>query len=273
MMPIEDLRNGFDENLQIAGFAMIELSAADGHVFSAYRAEPAGAPKGAVVVLQEVFGVNRHIRTLTDAFAAKGYVAMAPCLFDRVKKEVELGYDDAGTAEGLELAREVGLDHAMTDIQAAAAAVGSAGKVAVVGFDWGGYLAYHAASRVTGLACAAVYYACGLTQELRGKRKIPMQLHFGSRDRYIPFEQVVQFRYARPDLSIFDYPAGHGFTCAERDTHDPAASEQALDRTLLLISHTLEGPPPVTLKNAGAYAAAKTEKKKKSASDELGPPM
>lgn len=252
---------------------MIEISAADGHVFSAYRTEPPDAPKGAVVVLHEVFGVNRHIRTVTDAFAAKGYMAIAPSLFDRVKKDVELSYDDTGVAEGLDLARQVGLTNAIADIQAAVDAVASTGKVAIVGYDWGGYLAYHAANMVKGLACASIYYACGVTQDLYGKRKIQTQLHFGSLDPYIPFELVVQFRSARPDVSVYDYPAGHSFNCEERDTYDASAAQKAFERTLTLISHNLEGPPPVTLKNAGSYASAKVEKKKKQASDDLGPPL
>ncbi|BBA36186.1 dienelactone hydrolase [Methylocaldum marinum] len=252
---------------------MIEISAADGHVFSAYRAEPADAPKGAVVVLQEVFGVNPYIRKLTDTFAANGYLAIAPCLFDRVKKNVELGYDDAGVAEGLELVNQVGLNNAIADIQAVVETAGSAGKVAIVGYDWGGYLAYHAANMVKGLTCVSGYYPCGVAHDLYGRRRIPTLLHFGSRDTYIPYEQIVHFRAARPDVSVFDYPAGHGFACEERDTYDAAAAQKAFERTFTLISHNLQGPPPVTLKNQGAYAATKVEKKKKPASDDLGPPM
>ncbi len=252
---------------------MIEITASNGHVFSAYRADPAEAPKGAVVVLQEVFGVNGHIRKVTDAFAAKGYVAVAPCLFDRVQKGVELGYDESSVTEGLDLIKQVGFENAVADIQATVEAVGKISKVAIVGYDWGGYLAYQSANRVNGLACAIAYYGFGITHLGHGKCKIPTQLHFGSRDPYIPINQIVQFRAARPDLMIWDYPAGHGFNCDERDTYDAAAAEKALERTLTLISHRLEGPPTVTLKNAGAYASAKTEKKKKPASDDLGPPM
>jgi len=253
---------------------MIEIAAGNGHVFSAYRADPPDAPKGAVVVLQEVFGVNNHIRKVTDSFAAKGYVAVAPCLFDRVRKGVELGYDDVGLAEGLDIIRQVGLEHSLADVQATVNAVSDIGKVAVVGYDWGGYLAYHAANLVNGLDCAIAYYGCGIVQSGQGRRKIPTLLHFGSQDPYIPFDQVLQFRAARPDIRISDYPAGHGFACDDRDTYDAGAAEKSLHATLTMIAHRLEGPPAVTLKNAGAYASAKTDKKKKpAASDDLGPPL
>jgi carboxymethylenebutenolidase len=252
---------------------MIEITAGDGHVFSAYRADPAETPKGAVLLLQEVFGVNANIRKIADGFAAKGYVAVAPCLFDRVKKEAEFGFDEVSVREGFELARQVGLDAALTDIQAAAETVKDAGKIAVVGFDWGAYLAFQAANRVKGLACAVAYYGCGISQDHTAKRKIPTMLHFGSQDGYIPIETVTLFRMARPDITVYDYPAGHGFACEERENYDAAAAAKAWERTLVMIAHRLEGPPTVTLKNAGAYAAAKVEKKKKPASDDLGPPM
>ncbi len=141
---------------------MIELTAGDGHTFSAYRADPPDAPKGAVVVLQEVFGVNPHIRQITDAFAARGYVAIAPSLFDSIKPGVELGYDDAGVAEGIALMQQVGKERAFAEIQAAVDAVKSAGKVAIVGYCWGGYLAYAAGNHVNGLACAVGYYGGGI---------------------------------------------------------------------------------------------------------------
>jgi carboxymethylenebutenolidase len=130
---------------------MIELTAADGNTLSAYRADPSDTPKGAVVVLHEVFGIDPHIRTITENFAALGYVAIAPALFDRVKKNVELGYDEAGLTEGLELKSQVGIGDAIADVQAAVDAVKDAGKVAVVGYCWGGYLAISQATRWVGL--------------------------------------------------------------------------------------------------------------------------
>lgn len=255
---------------------MIELTASDGHTFSAYRADPEGAPKGAIVVLQEVSGVNPHIQKLTDAFAAKGYVAVAPSLFDVLKTDVSLGYDEASLSEGLGLMRQVERDRAFADIQAAVDAVKGAGKVAVVGYSWGGYLAYVAANRVRGLACAIGYYGDGIVEEYREKRKIPTLLHFGEGDASIANEEVTQFRAHRPDVSVFTYPgAAHGFNCSDRDSYHQEAAQAALDRTLFWISQYVEGQAPIALKNAGAYSAAKVEKKKKSKSggDDMGPPI
>jgi carboxymethylenebutenolidase len=254
---------------------MIELTADDAHKFSAYRADPTDPPKGAVVVVQEVFGVNPHIRKITDSFAAKGYVAIAPALFDRVQTGVELGYDEDGLASGLALKQQIETERSLGDIQAAVDAVKSAGKVAIVGYCWGGYLAYLSSNRIRGIACAIGYYGGGIVDEYREKRKIPTLLHFAENDPLIPFADVIQFRAHRPDVSAFSYPAAtHGFNCDERDSYSQAAAERALDRTLFWISQYVEGQAPIALKNAGFYAAAKTDKKKKkqAAGDDLGPP-
>ncbi|SMF97187.1 carboxymethylenebutenolidase [Methylomagnum ishizawai] len=257
---------------------MIDITASDGFVFSAYRADPAGAPKGAVVVLQELFGVTRHIRDVVDAHAARGYVAVAPCLFDRAKKGVELGADEAGAAEGLALVRGVGFGKAMADIQATVESVAAHGKVVLIGYDWGGYLAYHAANLVKGLACAIGYYGCGIAEDPGPKRRIPTQLHFGLADPHIPAARIIGFRSTRPDVRVYEYPAGHGFAAEGRAGYSAEAAGLALERVATLIAHTVEGPPTVTLKNAGAYAAsanAKADKKKKkpAGEDDLGPPL
>jgi carboxymethylenebutenolidase len=255
---------------------MIELTAADGHTFSAYRADPSQFPKGAVVVLQEVFGVTSHIRSVTDAFAAQGYLAIAPSLFDYVKKGVELGYDQAGVAEGAGLVQQLAKERTFGEIQAAIDAVKSAGKVAIVGYSWGGYLAYAAGNRVNGVACAVGYYGGGIADEYGEKRKIPTLLHFGENDALVPLPAMVQFRAYRPDVSVFSYPgAAHGFNCDQRDSYQEDAAQNALDRTLFFIAQYVEGQRPIALKNAGAYAQAKVEKKKKKkeATDDLGPPM
>ena len=254
---------------------MIELTAKDGHTLSAYRADPEGAPKGAVIVLQEASGVNPHIQKLVDAFAAKGYVAVAPSLFDVVKTDVSLGYDATSRAEGLDLVRQVETDRAFADIQAAVDAVKDVGKVAVVGYSWGGYLAYASGNRVKGLACAIGYYGDAVVQDFREKRKAPTLLHFGENDASNSSADLTQFRAHRPDVSAFTYAgAGHGFNCDEHEDYNQEASEAALVRTLFWISQYVEGQEPIPLKNAGAYAAAKVEKKKKSktANDDMGPP-
>src|SRR5277367_5365344 len=141
---------------------MIELTASDGHKFGAYRADPAGSPKGAVVVIQEIFGVNHHMKHVTDDFAARGYVAICPALFDRSKRNVELGYDQAGIAEGREIRGAVGDEGPLKDIQASIDTVKSAGKIGVVGYCWGGTLAFLSATRLNGIVAAVGYYGGGI---------------------------------------------------------------------------------------------------------------
>jgi len=252
---------------------MIEITSSDGHTFGAYRADPEGEPKGAVVVLQEIFGVNQHVRRITDGFAAQGYVAIAPALFDRFKKGLDLGYDEGALATGIEAMKQVGETGPLADIQAAVDAVKSAGKVAIVGYSWGGYLSYLSANQVQGIACAIGYYGLGVTSAAREKRRVPTLLHFGAKDHLIPREELVQFRALRPDVSVYSYEAGHGFNCEERDTYNEDAAIKARERTLFMISQYLEGQGPVKLKNAGAYISQESKKKKKpAAAANDGPP-
>lgn len=255
---------------------MIELTAGDGHKFSAYRADPPDAPKGAIVILQEGLGVNPHIRAVADAFAAKGYVAIAPSLLDSVKTGVELGYDKASLSEGASLIRQVDSASVLGEIQATVDTAKDAGKVAVVGYGWGGYLAYTASNQVNGLACAIGYYGAGVVDHFSEKRKIPTLLHFGEEDPQVSLESLVQFRASRPDVSVFTYPgAASGFNCDACGNYQPDAAQAALERTDAWLFQYVEGQPPILLKNAGAYAQAKTEKKKKKkeGADDMGPPM
>jgi carboxymethylenebutenolidase len=254
---------------------MIDLTASDGASFTAYRAEPAETPKGAVVVLQDVFGVTTEIREVADAFAAKGYVAIAPSLFDRVKPGISLGHDDGGKAEGTAISVQIDRSQAISDIQAAVDSVKHAGKVAVVGYCWGGDLAYTAANKVNGIACVIGYDGSETVADYREKRKVPTLLHFGESDPELPLEAITQFRAWRPDVSAFTYPESiKGFGCGERGSYREGAAATALERTLFWISQYVEGQKPILLKNAGSYAQAKTEKKKKKKSDDdLGPPM
>jgi carboxymethylenebutenolidase len=255
---------------------MIELTAADGHTFSAYRADPAGAPKGSVVILQDALGLNPQIRKMADTFAENGYLAIAPSMFDCVKPGVALEPNEAGWSEGTDLVRKVDRHEALAIIDAAVDSARSAGKVAIVGYGWGGYLAYVAANHVSGLACAVSYYGQGIVDEYGAKRRIPILLHFGENDALIPFESVSQFRMLRPEVSAFSYPgAAHAFDASDLESYQETAAQQAFDRTLFWISQYIVGQPPVALKNSGAYAQAKVEKKKKKkeASDDLGPPM
>jgi carboxymethylenebutenolidase len=216
---------------------MIELTAADGHKLAAYRADPTGKPKGAVVVIQEIFGVNSHIKKTADSFAAKGYVAIAPALFDRVERGIDLGYKDADIAAGREIRGKVGSDdRPLADIQAAIAAVRGAGKIATVGYCWGGSLAFLSATRLNGIACAVGYYGGTIAQNAGEKPKVPTMLHFGDKDQSIPMTDVEKVKQARPDTTIYVYPAGHGFNCDERGSYDAASAKRALDRTLSFIA-------------------------------------
>jgi carboxymethylenebutenolidase len=215
---------------------MIELAAADGHKFGAYRADPAGKPKGAFVVIQEIFGINDHIRDVADHFTTKGYATIAPAVFDRGKRNVELGYDQAGMTAGRELRAAVGDRGPLADIQAAIDAVKPAGKVATVGYCWGGTLAFLSATRLSGLACAVGYYGGGIAQNAGEKPRAPTMLHFGDKDQSIPMTDVEKVKQARPDVTIYVYPAGHGFNCDARASYDAPSAKLALDRTLSFIA-------------------------------------
>jgi carboxymethylenebutenolidase len=213
----------------------IELTAADGFRLSAYRADPSGTPRGALVVAQEIFGVNSHIRSVCDGYAADGYVAIAPALFDRYERDVDIGYTPADVARGRELKARAKADVALLDVDAARAAVASAGNVGIVGYCWGGYLAWIAAARVAGFACAVPYYGGGVTDAIAQQPKCPVMAHFGERDSMIPAAGVKALATAHPAAQVFLYPADHGFNCDQRSAFDPAAASLARERTLAFL--------------------------------------
>jgi carboxymethylenebutenolidase len=209
----------------------MELMAGDGHLLEAYRAEPGGRPRGGLVVIQEIFGVNAHIRAVADRLAAEGYVALAPALFDRIDKGVELDYTEAGTARGRELRTGLGWDKPLADVAAAAAALEPAGKVGAMGFCWGGSLAWLAATRLE-VACAVCYYGGQIAQFADERPRGPVVMHFGDRDPLIPPEDVARIRAAQPAVTIHTYPAGHGFNCDLRADYDAESAARAFGRTL-----------------------------------------
>jgi carboxymethylenebutenolidase len=211
---------------------LIELTAADGFRLSAWRAEPAGEPRGAVVVAQEIFGVNSHIRSVCDGFAADGYLAIAPALFDRYERGVDIGYTPPDVAKGRELKSQAQIETALLDIDAARAAVASAGKVAVIGYCWGGFVAWMAAARVSGFACAVPYYGGGILDAAAEQPRCPVMAHFGERDSGIPVAGVRKLMAKHPDAQIFIYDADHGFNCDQRAAYNPAAAKIARERTL-----------------------------------------
>jgi len=217
----------------------IQLTAKDGHGFQAYEAPASGAAKGDVVVLQEIFGVNAHIRRVADDYASRGYHAVAPALFDRAERNVELGYDADAIARGRAPRQRIPVEAVLQDGQAAIDHAGRHGKVAVVGYCWGGSLAYLAATRLTGLACAVGYYGAMIAQHKDERTRVPTILHFGERDASIPMSDVEAVRQAHPDMSIFTYPAGHGFNCDERKDYDAEQARLALERTLRFMESKL----------------------------------
>jgi len=210
----------------------VTITAKDGHQFSAYRADPAGTPRGALVVIQEIFGVNHHIRGLADSFAKQGYVAIAPALFDRTQRDVELGYDPAGIETGRNIMLKVPLEGALADVQAAIDYAKSVGKVGVVGYCWGGSLSFLAATRLQGLSAAVGYYGSLVARNAEERPTVPTILHFGEKDQGIPMTDVEKVKQARPDVPVYVYPAGHGFSCDERGSYDAPSAKLALERTL-----------------------------------------
>ena len=196
----------------------------------AYLAEPAGPSKGGVVVIQEIFGVNSHIRDVADRVAAAGYTAIAPAVFDSVEPGVELGYNEEGMTRGIALMNRVGFDRPLQDIAAAAKRIAGAGKIATVGFCWGGTLAYASAIRL-GLPGVS-YYGGGNTHFVHEKATAPLMFHYGELDDHISAEDRAKVHAANPDAPLYVYPAGHGFNCDQRGSFDADSAKLAWERTL-----------------------------------------
>ena len=217
----------------------VTLQCSDGVSIGAWRASPTAAPRGGVVVLQEIFGVNAHIRSVADRFAAAGYLAVAPALFDRVEPNVELGYDGADRDRAMDIRGRTVVGATMLDIAAAVNAVASAGPVAIVGYCWGGTLAWAAASRSAGIRAAVGYYGGGIISMVNETPRVPAMLHFGAKDKHIPLTDVEKIREAHPAVPIFVYDADHGFNCDARSSFDATAAEVARDRTLAFFAEHL----------------------------------
>lgn len=208
------------------------------HCIGAYLAEPAGRPKGGVVVIQEIFGVNTHMRAVTDRFAEAGFTAIAPCFFDHLESGVELDYDEAGFARGRALVNELGLDRALEDVASAAEAIGSAGRIGTVGYCWGGTVAMLSAMRL-GLPSVSYYGARNLPY-LGTRPRAPVMFHFGEHDAAIPPETVQAHREALPQMDVFTYPAGHAFNRdVDPKAYDAASATLAWQRTLAFLEREL----------------------------------
>lgn len=210
------------------------LTAADGFSFGAYEALPTGKPKGGIVVIQEIFGVNPHIRAVVDDYAAEGYAAIAPQIFDRAERNVELGYTDQDEFQkGIRLAfQDLEREQTLLDLQAAIDAIGAHGKVGVVGYCFGGLLTWLAACELKHVAAASAYYGGGIAKEAERTAKCPVIMHFGERDAHIPLKDVETIHKAQPDVEIFIYAADHGFNCDARGSYDAQSARLAKERTL-----------------------------------------
>jgi carboxymethylenebutenolidase len=224
------------------------IMARDGHEFQAWLAAAPGRPRGALLVIQEISGINNHIRTVTDGFAAEGYTAIAPSLFDRVRRGIELGYTPADMQEGSGYVKQLDPEATRRDLAAALAVVKHSGRAGAVGYCWGGSLAYLAAGQLP-LACAVVYYG-RVVSYLDQKPRCPVMYHYGTEDKSIPLADVERIRAAFPQAPVYTYDgAGHGFNCEVRATYDPQAAALARTRTLEFFARYVAGaaagaPPP-----------------------------
>ena len=215
----------------------IELKTADGQAIPAYVAEPKSQPRGAIVVIQEIFGVNSHIRSVADGYAADGYLAVAPAIFHRVKPGVELGYGEEDMSAGMALkaaTEALPAPGVMQDIQAAIRHAAKAGKVGIVGYCYGGLLTWRSACQLEGLSAAVPYYGGGVTtpDEIARKPRCPVQAHFGDQDKWISPESVEAFKKAHPEVEVHVYAANHGFNCDQRGSYNAEAAKLARERAL-----------------------------------------
>ena len=219
----------------------IKLKASDDFELGAYRADPSGAPKGAVVVIQEIFGVNHHIRGVCDRLADEGYVAIAPAIFDRVEPDFTSGYSPDEITVARKFVANPDWAAMLRDTQAAIDAVSSTGPVGTIGFCLGGSIAYAAATKLTGLSAAIGYYGGAIARFADDQPKVPTQLHFGEKDAGIPLSDVETIKAKRPDVEVFIYPgAQHGFHCDERASYDKTSADIAWPRSMAFFAMHLK---------------------------------
>lgn len=207
-----------------------KLTAADGFELSAYKAVPSGHSHGKIVVIQEIFGVNKHIREVTDGFAADGYTAIAPAIYDRVEPNFEIGYTPDEVARGREVRAKAGWDGPMKDIAAAVKTLG--GSAGTVGYCWGGSLSFLSGTRLDGVAAAVIYYGGQIVPYKDETARCPMLMHFGDLDQSIPPADVEAIRTAQPKAELHVYNADHGFNCDHRKQYSDEAAKLARQRTL-----------------------------------------
>ncbi len=215
----------------------LTLTASDGHTLGAYRADPATAPRGAIVVIQEIFGVNSHIRSICDRQAELGYVAIAPALFDRTQRDFQSGYSPEEIERARAFITNPDWDSFVRDTDAARAAVAEVGKVGIIGFCMGGTVAFIGATRLDGFSAASGFYGGSIETFADETPRCPTQLHYGSKDQGIPMSNVDSVRARRSDCDVYVYEgADHGFHCDERASFHAVASKEAWARTVAFFS-------------------------------------
>ncbi|WP_371229488.1 dienelactone hydrolase family protein [Roseovarius sp. 2305UL8-3] len=216
------------------------LTASDGHEFAAYMAKPDGPVRGAIVVVQEIFGVNSHIRSVADGFAADGFFAIAPSLFDRIRPNVQMGYTPEDIQTGIQLKDQQDLEKAMLDCAAAVREGQKAGKVGIVGYCWGGAIAWASAAHIPALGAAVSYYGGGTTEMADLQPQCPVLFHYGELDQKIPLDGVAKLQAAHPDQAFHLYKADHGFNCDQRGSFDAQAARLARERTVTFFAQHLD---------------------------------
>jgi carboxymethylenebutenolidase len=214
----------------------IGMTMSDGARIQVYHVEPKGERRGGLVVIQEIFGVNAHIRDVCDGYAAEGYEVLAPALFDREHPGFETGYDAEGVAAGRKLARELhSIETSIADARTCIETLREKGPVFITGYCYGGSIVWFAACRVDGLAAASGYYGALIPAAADESPRCPTILHFGRHDAGIPMEGVEKVIAAgHPGAEVFVYDAGHGFNCDRRDDFDAGSARLARERTLAL---------------------------------------
>ena len=216
----------------------LELKAEDNNIFSAYISQPSKKPIAGLVILQEIFGVNTHIKEVTDLYASRGYLSIAPALFDRIEKNIELEYDEEGVDKGRKL-KELCDKDALKDIDTAISVVSSAGNVGIIGYCWGGSLSWRIACQSNDLSASVCYYGGDIPKLKNLEPKCGVLAHFGELDQGIPIESVEAFKSVKPEVITYTYPADHGFNCDHRKQYCEISTKVALDRTLKFLKINL----------------------------------
>ena len=211
----------------------VELKASDGHKFAAYVAEPSGKPRGGVVVIPEIFGVNSHIKQVADGYAADGYYAVSPAMFDRAQRNYDTGYSQPEIQAGVAIMQKLDWKQSMLDVDAAITEAKKGGKVGIVGYCYGGTVSWVAAAQAKGLSCAVPYYGGGMPGFIKEKPKVPTMCHFGETDQSPTLAQAKEIAAAHPEVTAHYYAgAGHGFNCDQRGSWNADAAKLARSRTV-----------------------------------------